>query len=373
MTTERTLWRAEERIQKALSTIAAEALQRPLPMTCLPPAPLTPFSYGDVVPLGFLLMALSPAAPEHPKLKDLLRDRQQGLLWAYHRDTLVTCTDSALVLQGFRDADGVAALDRFKDDSGRYSPQLCSDKAEPGVMQVTPYNRHWCQPDYATTSLVNALRFEAGLERHTATESYLVANYERRSGLYFANPYLVDWVLARSLRGIQLAAPLKRKLAAEILASRNEDWSFGRYDIPMSTALAILALTALGLGHGHLLRSQECLIDLIEPDSYCPSGTPFYSTAIVPGTRFPAGALTRMMLGTRQGQFVWAGGEVHGVSLYVDDSRMISTSLAALALSSPSANPPEAVESFQGLRHPRYSCMDHLEYIVHHGLPPYVG
>ncbi len=98
-------------------------------------------------------------------LVDLLRGRRQGLLWPYHSGTLVTCIDSALVLQGFRDPAGVEALEIFASGRCGYLPQLRSEEPERDRMTVTPQNRYWCQPDYGTTCLVTALRAEAGLER----------------------------------------------------------------------------------------------------------------------------------------------------------------------------------------------------------------
>src|SRR5688500_12411139 len=54
--------------------------------------------------------------------------------------------------------------------------------------------------------------------------------------------------LAWALQGVASATALRERLATEILASMNEDNSFGRYDVPVSTALAILALVSLSVG-----------------------------------------------------------------------------------------------------------------------------
>jgi len=123
-----------------------------------------PFAYGDLVQLGFLLRAVDVGAratsPIREGLEEVLRGKRQGLLWPYHSGTLVTCIDSALVLQGFRDPAGVEALEIFADGRGGYFPQICSE--EPGNMAITPGNRHWCQPEYGTTCLVTALRAQTG-------------------------------------------------------------------------------------------------------------------------------------------------------------------------------------------------------------------
>ena len=109
--------------------------------------------------------AASPTSPVRRALEDLLRDKRQGLLWPYHTDTLVTCVDSALVMQGFRDPAGVEALEIFADGRGWYFSQLCSETPEPDKMTISPHREFWCQPDYGTTCLVSALRAEVGLSR----------------------------------------------------------------------------------------------------------------------------------------------------------------------------------------------------------------
>jgi hypothetical protein len=370
---------ARRRGREALASLADEASRTPLALICQPPPPAKPFPYGDVVPLGFLLRAVnartSPTSPLRRVLEDLLRDKRQGLLWAYHTDTLVTCIDSALVLQGFGDPSGIEALEVFSDGRGGYFPQLCSEEPERGKMTMTAHNRHWCQPDYGTTCLASALRAEAGLERKTGVQ-YLAEDYESRSGLYFANPYMVDWALAWALQSVASATPLRERLATDILAGVNEDGSFGLYDVPLSTALAILALTSLGVGGEAVRRARSRLADLMMSDGSWPSSTPFYSAVKVPRERLPGGLLARMMLGERHGQLLWLEGGVYAVSLYVDGYRTISSALASLALmqADPSAErdaPALPIQRREGC-HPRYRCADHIQYIAGYALPPYL-
>lgn len=376
---EQLLDRAREHGREALASLAEEAYRAPLPLVCQPPPPAKPFAYGDLVPLGFLLRSLNAGgyATSNARcaLEDLLRERRQGLLWAYHSGTLVTCIDSALVLQGVPDPAGIEALEDFADGRGGYLPQLCSQRPEPGKMTITPYNRHWCQPEYGTTCLATALRAEVGLGRKTSVE-YLAEGYESRSGLYFANPYMMDWALAWALQGDASAAALRGRLAADILASVNEDGSFGRYDISTSTALAILALGLLGVGGEPVHRASLRLAGLKMPDGRWPSGIPFYSATAIPRERFPGGVLARLMLGGRQGQFLWLGDGVYAVSLYLDEHHMISSALASLALTQPGPRarrePPALPMQRRERCHPRYLCADHMEYIAGYALPPYV-
>jgi hypothetical protein len=249
----------------------------------------------------------APTSPVRRGLEELLRDKRQGLLWAYHSDTLVTCIDSALVLQGFRDPAGVEALEVFADGRGGYFPQLCSDIPERDKMPITAYNRHWRQPEYGTTCLASALRAEVGLKRKTSAR-YLAEGYKSRSGLYFANPYMMDWALAWALQGVASATALRERLAADILASVSEDGSFERYDVPLSTAQAILALTSLGVGGRAVRRARTRLADMMLPDGTWPLSVPFYSAVKFPRERLPGGVLARLMLGERQGQLLWLGG-----------------------------------------------------------------
>jgi hypothetical protein len=151
---ERRLAWVRGRGREALASLAYEVSRIPLALVYQPPPPAKPFPYGDLVPLGFLLRAInagtSPTSPIRRDLEDLLRDKRQGLLWAYHSDTPVTCIDSALVLQGFRDPASIEALETFVDGRGGYYPQLCSEKPERDKMTITSHNRHWCQPEYGT-------------------------------------------------------------------------------------------------------------------------------------------------------------------------------------------------------------------------------
>ena len=240
-------------------------------------------------------------------------------------------------------------------------------------MTITAHNRHWCQPEYGTTCLASALRVEAGLESKTSVQ-YLAERYESRGGLYFANPYMVDWALAWALQGVASATALRERLASDILASVNEDGSFGRYDVPVSTALAILALTSLGVGGEVVRRARLRLADLMMPDGSWPLSTPFYSAVKIPRELLPGGMVARLMLGERQGQLLWLDGGVYAVSLYVDGYRTISSALASLALMyhDPSADRDALPMRRRESCHPRYRCADHIQYIAGYALPPYL-
>jgi|GEM_PF-433882 len=367
-----------EQARRALVRLARAARREELALTCRIPPSTTAYPYGDLVPLGFLLNALSriPAASaEDDVARDELRQqvlsRRQGLLWSYHSGGLVTSIDSALILQGLADREAVEALERFSDGAGGYYPQLWGESESPDTMRFDPAIRHWCQADFTTTCLVRALRDAAGLPPLTPL-ACLEKGFERRSGLYFANPYLADWALALALRADPAAGPLKARLAAEIRGSVNADGTFGQFDVALSTACAILALALLGLDARALRELRLRLLDLMEPEGTWPETTPFYSTRTLPRERVPAGILTRALLGEARWQLIVLGEEIHGIYYYSDPHRMVSTALAALAFVEDGPGGDAALPGPAGSPHPRYRCRHPTEYVRRFALPPYL-
>ncbi len=375
----------KKRVFQALAKLAQSACTETLAMTCQPPLPDRPFPYGDLVPLGFVLKGLNRGQALGEEIKNsvelargnlsqyLLDHRQQDLnLWAFHSQRLVTSTDSALILQGFQRPESVRALEMFADGRGGYYPQLWSKEKQPDRMVWDQSCAHWCQSDYATTCLVRALRQEAGLVSNTSTE-YLAQGMSTRSGLYFANPYLVDWVLARAIAQDESASELRSQLLREILASSNEDYSFGLYDQALSTALAILSLAELGY-RGKVLRvAQLRLLDFINRDGLLPTAIPFYSSLRLP-SQTPQEAilplLIRQTFGNAPKQLRKVSGEYHAISLYEDSHSLITTSLVALALAETYIPHPQRI--LETAIHPRYQCRDRCEYIAGFALTPYL-
>ena len=308
--------RAAEQARSAVLELANEAESgEELTLTCQPPS-AGPFAHGDVVPLGFVLSVLNHHTSAasifsnfevRQKLMSILRRKRQGSLWPHHTGGPVSATATALVLHGLYDPEGVEELETFADGRGGYYSHPETDE-------------HRGQTDYATTCLVRALRRDAGLDSKTSVE-YLESGFRSRSGRYFANPYLVDWALARALEGDESAQELRDRLADEILGSMNEDHTFGLFDVPTSSAFAILSLAALGRRDRTLLLAQLRLMDFMEPDGTFPPGTPFYSA--------------------RTGE----DGGSHEVSFFFDGHRAISTSAAALALLTKGS--PATAEEFE--------------------------
>lgn len=364
---------------QAVVEIGKEVGDRSMPMTCQPPPPAKSHPLGDLVPLGFLLKALntstsdSAVTPVHQQVRKFLLDKRQGDLWSFDTNCIPTSTDSVLILQSFDDLKAVEALEIFADKKGGYVPQLWREEGKPGTMQIENANRHWCQSDYATTCLVKALRKEAKLNPKTSI-NYLKAGFETRSGLYFANPYMVDWALASAIGQDESAAELKQKLQTEILASINEDYSFGSYDVAMSSALAILSLAALGCRGRILKLAQLQLLKFIDAQGKLPEATPFYSTLEIDEKKVSADKWLGFLFSDRQKQIVQIKSQYHGISFYKDSHKIISTSLAVLALteeSDPTRYDLDLLKTTLNC-HPRYQCSTHSEYIAKFALPPYL-
>lgn len=376
---------AEQRSLAGLARLATTACGRSLSMTCQPPAPAPSFPYGDLVPLGFVLRALRQTAKNapaecdaaHTQLQAHVLDQQEDQLWAFHNQRLITATDSSLVLLGLQEPASVEALEQFADGQGGYYPQLWAESAEPGKMVIDESCRHWCQSDYATTCLVRGLRREAGLSETTSID-YLTANFEHRSGLFFTNPYLVDWMLAEAVRDDPQGQGLRDQLHTEVMASLNVDYSFGLYDEALSTALGLLTLSALGVNDRTIRVLQLRLMELINYPIQKTPAMPFYSTLRV-DEQVPEAAQGMVQLNeffnrsqSGQKQLRTISGQLHSISFYLDTYQMITTSLFALALAQPCDATVQRSDVEAAPCHPRYRCNTHSEYIAKFALPPYL-
>ncbi len=173
---------------------------------------------------------------------------------------------------------------------------------------------------------MRALRRSAGLDQHTST-AWVEGWFDHRAALFFANPYIVDWALALAIADDENAKEMRDELTAEILASANDDGSFGRFDLPISTAAAIAALSLLGHRSRRIRTAQLRLLDALEAQGCGPVTTPFYSSKLLPESA-AAGAM-------RGRGLLSAGGQWHLLSLYEDTHRMVLTAFSALALQAP--------------------------------------
>lgn len=368
---------AKQKCLQAVVELGKKVGKDSLSMICKPPPPAKSHQLGDLVPLGFLLKALNIDDADSSicqQVRKFLLDKRQGYLWSFDSNCIPTSTDSVLILQSFEDSQAVDALEIFADRTGGYFPQLWGEKQQSGEMKLEDANFHWCQTDYSTTCLVRALRKKAKLDTLTSLD-YLAAGFENRSGLYFANPYMVDWALALAISQDNSAAKLKQKLQTEILASINQDFSFGRYDVAMSTAFAILSLSILGCSGRIFKLAQLQLLRFIDAQGKLPESIPFYSTLKIDKKQVSTDKFLGILISDRHNQIVQVKDRYHGISFYKDNHRIISTSLAALALSeesNPTNNDLDLLKATANC-HPRYQCSTHSEYITQFALPPYLS
>lgn len=367
---------ATSRIQQGLSIAVTTAVnliltarKTGLAMTCIPPTPESPYSFGDLVPLGILTYALRglPGQPEAVEAALILAERyldqhRVGDLWPFHRGRLPTALDTALILLAQNDARGVGALERFRDNSGGYLPQLSEAEDDQLNMPQDTSIEHWRQTDFATTCLVRGLRRSADLEERTPI-SWLEAWFEHRAGLFFANPYLVDWALANAIAEDEQATGLRVRLTAELLASANDDGSFGRFDEPLSTALAIATLALLGHRSRVILLAQLRLLEMLGFQGRGPATTPFYSSRrVAPAAR----------AGEMSGNGVLFSGEQwHWLSLYEDTHRMVLDGFVVMALRAPS-DAREPAPARTSPAQPRYLSGSAARYVEEFALPPYL-
>lgn len=363
------------RIGDALRDLSAALVAGEAVLSCRLPAGSILDRCGDVVPAGILLRALRVYGPAGSSavegLERFLAERRKGLLWPFHTGFLTTCIDTGLVLLGWPDPAAVQALEAFRHGRRGYVAQHCAEDPAEGVMRPTERSRHWCLPDYGTSVLVAALRSEQGLAPVAGVD--LGAGFEERSGLFFANPYLVDWFLALTLSGSG-DTTFRHRLAREILSSGNGDGSFGSYDVHLSTALAVLALRALGVTGELLQRSRQYLISCMGTDGRLAPATLFYSSERIDESGLPARPQFDLALRGRHGQIVRAGGETFSIALYHDDPGIVTTALAALALVEGTDARPLAPEAHDlSPRHRRYRCPDPVSYIGDVALPPYAA
>ena len=352
------------RTMAATALLARATVREPLAMTCQPPPPAPSFAFGDLVPAAFLLRALNRTiegklSATRASLRDWLQHSRQDGLWAFHTGRLITATDSALVLSSMADRESVELLERFADGTGGYYPQLWSDEKQSGHMQRTQDFEHWCQADFATTCLARSLRARAGLTEVTPLH-YLEERFPNRAGLYFANPYLVDWALAESLRYDSSASSLKARLLEELLASRNSDFSFGTFDLALSTSAAIMAMAALGFRGRTMRMAQLRLLGMVDSTGRMPACIPFYSSE-----------RSKFRYAVRP-QVFEIEGAIYELSWYHDSHHAVGTALAAEALDEECTPENRDIRPL-GAAHPRYRCGDHTEYVSKFALPAYVG
>ena len=275
-------------------------------------------------------------------------------------DDLETSIDSALVMQSLNDVTAVGLIQKFSDGKGGYYPQLWATSPKPGEMQYVHEKRHWCQSDLAPTALIYALRRKAGLDPSADTERYVLSNFNNRSGLYFANPFLVDWVYAQGLSYIQDAKSYQELLCSEILSALNNDGSAGNFDVALSSAFACLALHEAGYS-GKAITSLQTFIALNFERNNTGNNIPFYSSLITEDKNF-------------KGRQVTVNGYKLALSYHEDSYNMVYLAAINMALNLDNNEGENAHNYNISIPTPaQYTSKTHLDYIEKFALLPYLN
>jgi hypothetical protein len=112
-----------------------------------------------------------------------------------------------------------------------------------------------------------------------------------------------------------------------------------------------------------------------------PTAIPFYSSLRMDhDTSMPDLLALSMMssvvsktTGETQRQVRKAGNQYHGISLYWDTYRLITTAVASLALAQTTVATSELSFDTSQQPHARYQCHNHCDYIARFALQPYLN
>lgn len=358
----------QQNIRIKLESLANQCIQKKLQMQVVQPFTEDTFDMGDVVPKGILYGALSAILPNEQVTLNLYhslyQDKLRGL-WTFEKNDLETSVDSALVLQFLFDKEAALLLQKFKDPkSGAFLPQTDAEMPKVGDMRYVPEKDHWCQADITTTALIANIYHKHQISIDTQLEQFILANFNNRSDLYFANPYFVDWLYAKSLTVLNNTNSFKAKLKDEILASINTDFSLGNFDKVFSTACGILALKELGADDNELLALQLFVLNNYQsPNEQQP--IPFYSSLILQEKEGPF-----------TGRVVAVKNKHLSIYLYKDQYSLIYNSIISLSLhidTKKASSYSKGIKEYVNALCPsRYACENHLEYIAQFSLPPYL-
>lgn len=308
-------------------------------MTALSPRH-PPVAVGGVVGLAAGIAALRQAGLDEDrtllaKAEAHLRASGSAGMWPYSRGGLPTATDSALVSFFVPACRWLDKADAYVTPSG-VIPQRFSWEGDPenGVMRASMANLHWCGPDPFTTLLLAWVASrDAG--QTLFVESVLLAQAERRGGMFVANPFLFDLVAVLALQDARSpeADALRRRIMTDMLGSRDENGLFGRYDKGLSTACAVLALVLINTPEERLSRSDMRMA--LQRAFACRGQTPFFSSLYIgkPGTR-QSGAMFHEL-----GGFLQVQARRFEITLYRDTAGFVTSALllmAQVALNGPS-------------------------------------
>ena len=354
-----------ERLAEEVLRITDEALESgwSLEMRTLETDTTKP--YRDLVPLGFLGAALrvitesdgqraEDAKDRLGRIHDVLESNRCEGIWGCSTRGITASVDTALIsLSGV--LTDIESVERLRGMGKGFIPQLIADY-RPGIaISSSSSTDYLAEEDVPTTALLEALRIDVGLETKTDALWYL-SRYPRWGGLYFNNPALSIWAVARiagRLKPFEKMAEeliqkdkkstkenphkeeiaerrqrreLRKIITARLMSLHNESGSFGRYDPILTNAFAVLALDELSLRGQLLFSAQAHVLDAWEQSTT--AETLFHSTLIFP----QAGNDEEIARQLRAPGRRMVGDRVHAISTYEDPHRLIVSAAACLAL-----------------------------------------
>lgn len=355
----------KNKLSQELKKLAIKSMNTQLKMEVLQPFGEPSFEMGDVVPKGFMYGAISQYFQDDSISKEyresLEMDKLRGL-WSFEKDDLETSIDSAIVIMNTYDESATSLLKKFEDQKTKaYLPQTDAILPKEGDMQYVPEKDHWCQPDISISALILNLQKSHGLNVEDKLIQFVNQNFKKRSGLYFANPYFVDWLYAKGLSVSDATGDIKTQLKEEILCSVNNDFSLGTFDRVFSTACGILALQELGCDSNLIFALQLYVLNnYANPTESNP--IPFYSSLITNTNQ--------------KGRTCIVNNKKLSIYLYKDLHKMMYLPIVAMSLNIPTE---VTIDIKKGLnnyvameRSPRYACLSVEEYISEHSLTNYL-
>lgn len=354
----------------------------PLKMLAITAADSEDYDYGDLVPLGFLNLAWNsipenfrPASWESTskEITQIFYAHQTNGLWAFNQGDLITAVDSAFILRSLDDPKAVALLEQFSDKKGSYYPQLFTSGREKDKMTIDPRTRHWCQADYSLFLQVYALRLRAGLPVNNEHE--IIRNgFKNGSGLYLANPFFTDWLLADVIQLDPRLNDLKPLLFEAVNNSLKDEDYRNFYDSYLSTALALSTLNRLNVWSVESEKAMEFLMNSLDDLENIPACVPFYSTMNFNWKPTDFWELMSLKMEDKKGLLAEINGAQHRITLYQDRHHVIRMSLALLAINQRMTSNPTLVQTKVNSTHKstQYTYSRHSDFITNFALPPYL-
>ena len=195
-----------ERLSEEVVRLTDEVLEHGLSLEMRAPETGTTQPHGDHIVLGFLGAALraideaggrraEDAKERLGRICDVFESARREGIWGDSLSGIPASTETALVtLSGVM--PDIESLEQLRGLCKGFIAQNITDNRAEFAGKLSTTTEYWAEEDVPTTALLDALRIDAGLETKTDAGWYL-SRYPRWGGLYFNNPALSIWAIAR--------------------------------------------------------------------------------------------------------------------------------------------------------------------------------